>query len=376
MWKIKRTIMIAVLFVSLFVSIVNIPHNGKADTQGDWIEELIRDVPTSARAVALGDVDLDGENEVVVGLENTTYEVRMYKKTNGLWKETLIADTPVGVSDLVVGDADDDGASEIVCTLTSPANQVMMYEYVSGSWVEETITTAPVQIYSVALGDADNDGSNEVVIGMANTTNDLRAYRRLGIWVEENITDVDYDVARLAIGDADNDGANEVVIGLDGNFPLPPPVYIPNEVRTYEKSGIIWVEDNITDTIDDDILSIVIGDCDEDGKNEVCVSCADFFTRSEFHTYENKSGTWALELKYPAAPNTMLWVGGVGDTDNDGKNELIILGASGFGSGQSQISVWENISNVFYGDMVASNLPGRPYTVIGDGDNDGVNEII
>ncbi|UCG70747.1 MAG: hypothetical protein JSV09_07020 [Thermoplasmata archaeon] len=377
MCKIRSTIIIAVFLVGLFMGIVNISLNAKADAQGDWIEEIIRDVPTSVRALDLGDVDLDGENEVVVGLGNTTYEVRMYEKENGIWKETLIADTPVGVSNLVVGDADNDGACEIVCTLASPTNQARMYEYVSGSWMEEIITSAPVQIYSMALGDADNDGFNEVVIGLANTTNDVRAYQRSGVWIEENITDVNYDVAQVAIGDADNDGKNEVVIGLDGNFPLPPsPVYITNELRVYEKSGVIWLEDNITNTVDDDIISIVIGDCDEDGKNEVCITCADFFTNSEFHTYENKSGTWTQELQFPTPPNTLIWVGGVGDTDNDGINEFITVGAQGFGAGQASVAVWENISNVFYGDMVASNLPNRPYTVIGDCDNDGVNEII
>lgn len=378
MCKIRSTIMIAVLFVGLFVSIVNISLNGEADIQGDWIEEIIRDVPTSVRGVAIGDVDLDGEKEVVIGMWDTTYEIRMYKKENGLWKETLIADTVASVSNLVVGDADNDGLDEIVCTLTSPTNQVKMYEYTNGNWVEQNITTTPTQIYALALGDADNDGGNEVVIGLANTTNDVRAYQKSGaLWYEQNITDVYHDVARVAIGDADNDGSNEVVIGLTGNYPLFPfPVYITNELRSYEWNGTGWPEENITDTGNRDVNSIFIGDYDEDGKNEVCIGEASIWVSGTYvNTYEKKGGSWVLELPL-YAPSTYSWVGGVGDTDNDGVNELLVCEAEVLIMNQGKLTVWENISGIFYGDLIVQNLPTGPLPMIGDGDNDGVNEVI
>ncbi len=375
MCKKRSTIMIAVLFVGLFASIANISLNAKADIQGDWIEEIIRDVPTNVLGVDIGDVDLDGENEVVVGLGNTTYEVRMYEKESGLWKETLIADTPVGVSNLIVGDGDNDGIDEIVCSLTSPANQVRMYEYASGSWVEEIITTTPALINALALGDADNDGGNEIVIGMDTTTNNVRAFQKSGVlWVEENITDVPYDVARVAVGDADNDGSNEVVIGLSGNSPFPP--FILNELRAYEWNGSAWPEENITDTGNRDVNSIVIGDYDEDGKNEVCITAVDLFWNSEIHTYEYNGTAWAQEWKNVTGPSIMIWAGGVGDTDNDGINELLVFNAPVFGGGQSSIAVLENMSGSLTLDFIVSDLPNRPYTVIGDADNDGVNEVI
>jgi len=378
MCKIRSSIIIAILFVGLFAGILNISLNSEADIQGDWIEEIIRDVPTTVRCVAIGDVDLDGKNEVVIGQYDTTYEVRMYKKESGLWKETLIADTPVSVTNLVVGDADNDGVDEIVCTLTSPTNQVRMYEYASGSWNEQNITTAPAQIYALALGDADNDQMNEVVIGMVTTTNNVRAYQKSGaLWYEQNITDVPHDVAKVAVGDADNDDLNEVVIGMSGNNPVGfPPVYITNEIRSYEWNGTAWPEENITDTGNMDINSLVIGDPDSDSKNEVCFGTWSVMGGNmEARTYEYKWGGWQLEYSIPAAAGNTKWIGGVGDTDNDGKNELILMEGSYMGFGTAKIEVWENISYFIYGDIVASNLPIHPQTAIGDCDSDGINEI-
>jgi hypothetical protein len=377
MSKMKITIIIAVLFVGLFAGILNIPPNAEGDIQGDWIEEVIRDVPTTVRSVAIGDVDLDGENEVIIGQYDTTYEIRMYKKESGLWKETLIADTPVGISNLVVGDADNDGVDEIVCSLTSPTNQVRMYEYENGAWVEEIITTAPVMIYSLALGDADNDGGNEVVIGMVTTTNNVRAYQKSGVlWYEQNITDVPHDVARVAVGDADNDDVNEVVIGMSGNSPFPP--FITNELRSYEWNGSAWPEENITDTGNRDVNSIVIGDYDEDGKNEVCIGKASAWVGGTYvDTYQRNSTSWSWYLELSIyAPTTYSWVGGVGDTDNDGINELLVCEAQVLIMTQGKMTVWENMSGIFYGDIIVENLPNAPLPTIGDADNDGVNEVV
>jgi len=297
MSQLKSILVFVMLFVSLLFGILECSEPVSADIQGDWVEELMRDVPTNIFGIGIGDVDHDGHNEVVVGMYITTNELRMYKKQDGLWKETIIADTPTSVENLVVGDADNDGATEIVCTITTPTNEVRMYEYESGVWVQNLITTAPVHILSLALGDADNDGLNEVVIGLVNTTNDVRAYRKSGAWLEENITDVNFDVTRVAVGDADNDGANEVIMGMGGNNPFGfPPVYISNEVRAYEKSGGFWLEENITDTGNLDVNSLVIGDPDGDGKNEVCVGRYSIWTGgSDAQTHEKKGATWFVE---------------------------------------------------------------------------------
>lgn len=378
MYMMRSAIVSFVLFVGLFTGIVNFPLNTEADIQGDWIEEIIRDIPSSVGGIDIGDVDLDGKNEVVVGLYDTLFELRMYKKEGGSWNEYFIADTPTAVTNLVVGDADNDGISEIVCTITSPANQVRMYEYVNGGWIEENITTAPVQILSLALGDADNDWGNEVVIGLEDTTYDVRAYQKSGsLWIEQNITNVLHDVAKVAIGDADNDGSNEVVIGMRGNYPIFPfPVYISNELRAYEWNGTAWPEENITDTGNRDVNSIVISDYDEDGQNEVCIGKSSIWTSGSYvDTYEKKGGSWVLELPI-YAPTTYSWVGGVGDTDNDGINELLVCEAEVLIMTQGEMTVWENISGIFYGDLIVSNLPTAPQPTIGDADGDGVNEVV
>ncbi|UCE75188.1 MAG: VCBS repeat-containing protein, partial [Methanomassiliicoccales archaeon] len=88
------------------------------------------------------------------------------------WLEKIIEDTPSAVTSVSIGDADNDGSNEVVIGMWDSTNEVRLYEKAGGSWTEEVIVSAPESIYSLAIGDADNDGKNEVVIGMVSTTNE------------------------------------------------------------------------------------------------------------------------------------------------------------------------------------------------------------
>jgi hypothetical protein len=361
-----------------FVGMIGLSNSVNADIVGDWVEEIIKDTPTTVLGVAIGDVDADGINEIVIGMYDTTNEIRMYKKENGLWREEIIFDTPVGVRNVVIADADNDGLNEIVVSLSLTTNEVRLYEYADGIWVEENITDTPVDVYSLAVGDCDNDGLNEVVIGLANTTNELRAYQKSGTWNEDIIADPPNRVNCIAIGDADNDGNNSVVIGIGGNKPtFPFPVYIANETRTYKWNVTFWEEENITDTGNLDVNSVFVGDADEDGQNEVCFTVMNTFVVSEsVQTYEKKGGNWTLEYWIPVSAGSVAWIGGVSDTDNDGNNELLVVESQFMGFGAAKIIVWEKISGIVYGDIIVNNLPNGPKVVIGDCDSNGVNEVV
>lgn len=80
-------------------------------------------------------------------------------------------------------------------------------------------------------------------------------------WVESNVADVLSGVQSLVIGDADNDGKNEIVVGTGPNM--------LHEVKAFEWTGTTWMQDNIADT--DEVRAVAIGDADNDGKNEVVV---------------------------------------------------------------------------------------------------------
>lgn len=95
-------------------------------------------------ALAIGDLDGDGENEILAGTEDGegnpplggydfTGEIWLYEWDGGL-SGTLINETSsVSVLDLEIGDYDHDGENEFAAFLANP-HGVQIYDFVEGSW--------------------------------------------------------------------------------------------------------------------------------------------------------------------------------------------------------------------------------------------------
>jgi hypothetical protein len=199
--------------------------------------------------VEIGDVDNDGENELLVGLNwwsifvypdppPVPYELRYYEYELGSWVEHNITDLPsdVGRRAVKIGDIDHDGLNEVVVGTVGGSegiNQVRYFKYDIDGWTEHIITEIETHFHALEIGDLDNDGLNEIATGMViHEEHELRYFKYgLGFWTEYNIADPNVTVFSVAIGDLDNDGQNEVTMGLFGN-----PGF---ELRYYELTGFI-----------------------------------------------------------------------------------------------------------------------------------------
>jgi hypothetical protein len=322
----------------------------------NFIETNISDGPTRVYSVVIGDANRDGQNELVVGIESGTNELRMYENKTGTWVETNINDEPVTANSVAIGDANNDGKNDVVIGMWSTNNETRMYENKSGGWVETNISDVSDPIYSLKIGDANNDGQQEVVIGLGPMTtgqNGTRMYEnKSGGWVETNISDPKYTINSLAIGDANNDLKNDVVIG--GTF--------ANETRMYENKSGTWVETNISD-LPGNVNSVAIGDANNDGQNEVVIGGT---FANGIRMYENKSGGW-IETNVSGTSSLSV---AIGDVNNDGKNEVVI----GMSSTTNELRMYENKS----GGWVETNISDVPASVdsiaIGDVNNDGQKE--
>jgi hypothetical protein len=325
----------------------------------DWIEGIIANSLVTVNAVAMGDVDNDGNNEIVIGMKLTTNELRAYRNIDGMWVEEIIGDVGnINVRSLAIGDADNDGFNDVIIGLETAANEVLIYKKDGGTWWKNSIANPGANVQSVSIGDADNDGNNEVVIGMDSASNQVRAYEFDGVnWVEDFIADVPVTALSLAIGDADNDGNNEVVVGLENTT---------NEVRAYENVTGVWVEENITDIFPNaHVLSVAIGDADNDDNNEVVIGLESTFDEVRMLKY---SGTWVPEsiANVPSDVNSVK----IGDADNDDKNEVVI----GMTNTTGEVRIYKK-DGTWSGTQIA-DVPADVWSVaIGDADNDGKNDV-
>jgi hypothetical protein len=309
--------------VSLFLGAMCIGMIGSVPNAegapGDWIERIISDPSENVNSIAIGDADNDGFNDVVIGMSSTNNELRIYTKVGDMWVEEVIDDFSSGVFAVAIGDADNDGFNEIVAGLETAPNELIFYKKDDGAWISDPIANPGVNVNSVVIGDVDNDMINEVVIGMDTAAGEVRAYEYTGtIWNLDHSIDVPTDVNSIAIGDADNDMANEVVIGMNSAAP-------DFHVRAYEYVASVWQVDNIQNTTND-VLSVAIGDADNDGTNDVVIGLAS--PSIEVQVFKKSGGSWLLPPGN--APNVTADVNSVaiGDVDNDAKNEILIGMAS------------------------------------------------
>lgn len=194
------------------------------DTQTKTEKWSIYCSDSGVSGIALGDVDLDGTNEILWGAGgNSTGPDHLYiadPATKAIEWQSLHVDGPL--SAVAVGDVDDDGEEEIVMVsfesdsgyaegvihIFNARTKVMEYQEKLGirDWMG---------VRSVKIGDVDDDGKTEFVV----TTGDIydgviRVYDGAAHTLKKQSAGYNGNYfSALAIGDVDGDGKTEIVAG-------------------------------------------------------------------------------------------------------------------------------------------------------------------
>jgi hypothetical protein len=197
---------------------------------------------TDIRSVAIGDVDNDGQAEIVTG--GYHYDGTRNVAQLCIWNWNGVTMTLEKVSDwywtsntaifsVAVGDVDDDQNVEIVTgggfnDLTRVNSQLCVW-----NWNGATLTlerakawywTGNTQIWSVAIGDADGDGRTDVVTG-GYFNDGTRSNSQLCVWNGATLAYEDGKtwywtsntiIYAVALGDVDTNGNVETLTG--GNY--------------------------------------------------------------------------------------------------------------------------------------------------------------
>jgi hypothetical protein len=288
-----------------------------------WVREFDKWVCS----VAIGDIDDDGVNEVIVGCAD--HQIYCFRNGVLIW-QTPIGNPPAASSAIgYIGARDQKkyvtGSSDGNVYCLSPSGEIL--------WQVNT----PNWVWCCTAGDADNDGEWEVVSGGMDEK--LHCYKDGGkeLWFAW----FDSWVGCCAVGDADNDGLNEVVAGSNDNT-LRCLKNGPNELWRAEFGE--WV------------TCVAIGDVDNDGLNEVIAGSNDGTLRC----FRNGVEIWRVSI--PGTFNTVA----IGDVDGDGLNEIAAC------CGDNAVRVYKNGKEVW-----AAGLEKYPDCVtIGDFNNDGQDEIL
>src|SRR5262245_59047710 len=219
----------------------------------------------STKNIAIGDLDGDSLPDVVVASGYSPPFSSIYRN-NGAGSLDLALTTTIDAAAVALGDVDNDGDLDIYFG-TSGADRVfrnlggMTFAEIPGAVVD------PVANSCAKLADIDGDGDLDAVLAGINVSN--RVLRNDGTGVFTEIPNampqcLGY-VVDLAVGDFDGDGDNDVVVANGGGF-----IGQPN--RFYRNDGTGIFADSSADIVPvvANTSAIAAVDLDRDGDLDLC----------------------------------------------------------------------------------------------------------
>lgn len=210
--------------------------------------------------LALGDVDKDGQVEIVVGHSGifsgpsgariTVFDGATLQME---WQSAALGSFPGGISDIVLADIDSDGSIEMIASISD------MHVYAFDGVTHEMDWREDVPAYSLVVEDMDMNGHLDILVGKTNGEitvfdgPDFTQSSTSSPIVTERIT-------AIKVNDLDGDGDKEILIG--GDFGL---------LLLNEQGGkLLWQSGKLGDKLGRS-NQIVCRDTDNDGQKEVFI---------------------------------------------------------------------------------------------------------
>jgi hypothetical protein len=190
-----------------------------------WVTETVTNT-VAMRGCAIGDVDGDGQNEIIVGQTSSPYGLKMVKWTGGAWVLTTImtstSSTVGSVYDIAIGDADNNAGTPNDIIFNNGSYGVMKARW-NGATFDTTrilYNSSNSTYYGVAIGDFDATTSGNEIVTVSYGQRIYRIHFNGATYDTATIyyTTTDYDFYDVAVGDFDasNPGAE---IAISNGYP-------------------------------------------------------------------------------------------------------------------------------------------------------------
>lgn len=325
-------------------------------------------------AVALGDVDGDGDLDAFLGNDG---QDRLYLNSGGVFTDRTTTHLPVYLdfsSSVALGDVDTDGDLDALvgnAGTAFPGSQSRLYRNGgSGVFADVTATQLPSVITfteSVALGDVDGDGDLDAFLGnsgsLFGTGRQNLLYRNNGAGTFTDVTVANLPAIlshtyALAVADVDLDGDLDAFAGNAGLDHL----YINNGSGMFAELSSTRLPALSTNS-----RAVALGDLDMDGDTDVLMGNAG----QDFLYLNHGAGTFSdvTALGIPPLLNYGFPVQSValGDIDGDGDLDALVAALP-------HSRLFLNSGAGTFADMTTTHLPGvvaSQAIALGDVDGDG-----
>ncbi|UCE38836.1 MAG: PKD domain-containing protein, partial [Thermoplasmata archaeon] len=223
------------------------------------IVDQIQIVDDSFVAADIDDIDDDGKIELVVATLNGYVHVVGYDGSYEIEWTDLIAEN--GITAITTGDSDNDGVKEILVGGFDNILHILIYD--GSDYVEIREQLMSGMIFTLGIGDTDYDGKNELVAELGFF--ELRVFEWNGTYYVVNWSATFYEDANNEAMDVDFIESTNKDLIVFGTFKL----YVIGYNTTYE---FLYQSETYTSKVQ----SLIIGDLDKSGKNEILVSIGSY----------------------------------------------------------------------------------------------------
>ncbi|WP_309640655.1 T9SS type A sorting domain-containing protein [Flavobacterium sp.] len=266
------------------------------------------------------DLNNDSRNDVVLGY-GTKIGI-LYQNDSGTLDALTEIETNLSVNSLEVSDLNNDTLPDIAISTSYQQDLKVFFQSSPGTFYAVTFPKPAVPYREMAVADMNNDGLKDLVYA---TTASIHIYYQNNTGSFGNHTEYDAPMISgsspylygIAVGDLNNDGLIDIAATNYGNVP--------------RSKIIIWYQ-NASGLLDDVILvdaydcvePIAIADLNNDSKNEIIVvnggalrvSCYEQDSNNLFYNYTNHAIPYATHYDIDGLA--------VGDVNNDGGKDLAI----------------------------------------------------
>ncbi|MFN7941984.1 MAG: VCBS repeat-containing protein [Thermoanaerobaculia bacterium] len=249
-------------------------RNDGTPADGGWTNVSAAVGVDGARAVAAGDLDGDGDIDLVSAAYNEA-TVAWYESdgtpANGGWTTHAISNGAGGASDVALADFDGDGDLDVACAQYLD-DEITWYRNNGGSpptfssfFVESAAFLSP---RALAVADFDGDGDSDLAVTSEGSWL---------AWYENDGTPADGEWGAVAFGFGH--GGKDVAaadLDRDGDFDVVGTDSADDRVYWFENSGFgsNWEFHSLLAGCDG-ARSVTVGDLDRDGDPDVVASCFD-----------------------------------------------------------------------------------------------------
>lgn len=273
-------------------------------------------------SVAIGDVDGDGRNDVVVGGNGCGAQVFHQAADGSLVASQFL--NRAATATLRIADLDGDGRADLVGVSGGSDIVNVWHQNAAGQLVlQATPSLGVTGAHDIEIGDVNSDGRPDLVV----TINGGFPGQNVAVLRQQAdgsfkapiflAADPTWGAFGVAIGDLNGDGRNDVVVTTGGNSPTSIGVYYQGIDGTLGAMTQIATYDSP--------MAVRVVDINNDGRADIVVSHQGWLSVGIY--FQQADGSLAAEDRFPAPyGNYNAQSMAVGDVNRDGRPDIVIAG--------------------------------------------------